>query len=34
MFDVIRTTNNIYIFLEYCSGGDLRRYLDKKKRLA
>lgn len=27
--DVIRTTNNLYIFTEFCDGGDLEHYLEK-----
>jgi len=31
MKDVCQTTNNIYIFMEYCNGGTLREYIDSKK---
>ena len=31
--DVIRSTNNIYIVLEYCNSGTLRDYLKKKGKL-
>lgn len=26
-----RTNNNLYLFFEYCSDGDLKKYLDKKE---
>jgi len=31
--DVIRSTNNIYLVLEYCNSGTLRDYLKKKEKL-
>jgi len=36
LYDVARTSNNLYMFLEYCHDGDLKEYLKKKegKRLA
>ena len=29
--DIVSTSNNIYIFQEYCKDGDLRLYMKKKK---
>ncbi|EAR96377.2 dual-specificity kinase domain protein (macronuclear) [Tetrahymena thermophila SB210] len=36
LYDVARTSNNLYMFLEYCHDGDLKEYLKKKegKRLS
>ena len=35
MHDLKQTPNNLYLFLDYCNGGDLRHYITKKKnRLA
>ncbi|KAL4451137.1 hypothetical protein ABPG74_021459 [Tetrahymena malaccensis] len=35
MHDLKQTPNNLYLFLDYCNGGDLRQYIVKKKnRLA
>ena len=31
LYDVSRTPNNLYMFLEYCMDGDLKEYLKKKK---
>ena len=31
LYDVARTTNNLYMFLEYCADGDLKEYLATKK---
>ena len=31
MLDVIRTNNYVYIILEYCADGNLKKYLAKKK---
>lgn len=33
LFDIKKTTNNIYLVLEYCNEGDLQQYLKQKKRL-
>ena len=33
-YDVLNTTNNIYLILDYCDGGDLKTYLKKHKRLS
>lgn len=29
--DVVLTANSIYLIMEYCSGGDLKRYCRNKK---
>lgn len=35
LYDVARTNNNLYIFLEYCQDGDLKEYIKaKNKKLA
>ncbi|EGR29139.1 protein kinase domain protein [Ichthyophthirius multifiliis] len=31
MHDLKQTPNNLYLFLDYCNGGDLRQYITKKK---
>jgi serine/threonine protein kinase len=31
MLDIAQTSNNLYLFLEYCNGGSLDQYLLKKK---
>jgi serine/threonine-protein kinase ULK/ATG1 len=31
MLDIAQTSNNLYLFLEYCNGGSLDQYLSKKK---
>ena len=31
LFDVARTSNYLYMFLEYCADGDLKEYLHKQK---
>ena len=31
LYDVARTSNNLYMFLEYCHDGDLKEYLKKKE---
>ena len=33
IFDILRSTNNLYIVLEYCRHGDLEGFLKKKRRL-
>ena len=33
MYDCALTSNNLYMFLEYCDGGDLADLLKKKKKL-
>ena len=30
MIDLLETSNNIYLFIEYCSGGDLDKLLVKQ----
>ena len=30
MFDIAQTSNNLYLFLEYCNGGSLDQYIKKK----
>ena len=30
MFDVYGTTNNVYMMIEFCEGGDLRSFLKKQ----
>ncbi len=30
LYDVARTNHNLYLFFEYCSDGDLKKYLEKK----
>lgn len=32
MYDIKKTSNNIYIILEYCNEGDLDQYLKKRKK--
>ncbi|KRX10964.1 Protein kinase-like domain [Pseudocohnilembus persalinus] len=34
LYDVARTNNNLYIFLEYCSDGDLKEYIKSRKCLS
>ncbi len=34
MYEVVMTKNNLYMFLEYCDGGDLKQLLKKKQRLS
>ena len=36
LFDVARTSNYLYMFMEYCADGDLKDYMNKKeeKRLS
>jgi len=36
LYDVARTSNYLYMFLEYCADGDLKDYMTKKedKRLS
>jgi serine/threonine-protein kinase ULK/ATG1 len=36
LYDVHRTSNYLYMFLEYCHDGDLREYMNRKeeKRLS
>lgn len=36
LYDVARTNNYLYMFLEYCADGDLKDYMTKKeeKRLS
>ena len=31
LYDVARTSNYLYMFLEYCKDGDLKEYLLKKE---
>ena len=31
--NIISTSHNLYIFMEYCNGGDLDKILKKEKRL-
>ncbi|EGR28262.1 protein kinase domain protein [Ichthyophthirius multifiliis] len=31
LYDIARTQNNLYMFLEYCQDGDLKQYLKKKQ---
>jgi serine/threonine protein kinase len=31
--DLVESNNNIYFFMEYCSGGTLEKYLSKDKKL-
>ena len=33
LYDIKKTTNNVYVILEYCNEGDLDQYLKKKKFL-
>lgn len=33
LYDVARTNNNLYIFLEYCQDGDLKEYIKSKVKL-
>ena len=33
LFDVIYTQHNIYIVFEYCNGGDLKDYIQKKGKV-
>ena len=34
MIDIKKTSNNIYLILEYCNEGDLLAYLKQKKKLS
>jgi len=34
LLDVKKTPNNLYIFMEYCDGGDLQSYLQEKGQLS
>lgn len=31
LFDVVTTNNSIYLIMEFCAGGDLKRYCRNKK---
>lgn len=31
LFDVVLTSNSIYLIMEFCAGGDLKRYCRNKK---
>lgn len=31
MLDIIRTNNYVYLILEYCEDGNLKKYIAKKK---
>jgi serine/threonine-protein kinase ULK/ATG1 len=31
LYDVARTNNYLYMFLEYCADGDLKEYMTKKE---
>ena len=31
LYEVITTANNIYLVMEFCSGGDLKRYCSTRK---
>eukprot|EP00919_Chromeraceae_sp_WS-2016_P037526 GHVR01089589.1.p1 GENE.GHVR01089589.1~~GHVR01089589.1.p1 ORF type:complete len:150 (-),score=6.19 GHVR01089589.1:1558-2007(-) len=31
LYDIVTTTNSIYLIMEYCSGGDLKHYCRNKK---
>lgn len=33
-YDVLTTTNNTYLIMDYCEGGDLKSYLKKQKRVS
>ena len=33
-YDVLNTSNNTYLIMDYCEGGDLKTYLNKYKRLS
>jgi serine/threonine protein kinase len=33
LYDIKKTENHFYVFLEYCSDGDLQKYIRKKGRL-
>lgn len=32
--DLVESNNNIYFFMEYCSGGTLEKLLTQKKKLS
>lgn len=34
LYEVIKTKKNYYIVLEYCAGGDLHKFLKKRKRIS
>jgi serine/threonine protein kinase len=34
LYDIKKTSNNIYLMLEYCNEGDLMQYMKKKKKLS
>lgn len=33
MYEVVMTKNNLYMFLEYCNGGDLKQLIKKRGRI-
>lgn len=34
LYDIKKTSNNIYLMLEYCNEGDLMQYMKKKVKLS
>jgi serine/threonine-protein kinase ULK/ATG1 len=32
-YDILKTHNHFYLIVEYCDGGDLNKYIEKKKGL-
>ena len=34
LYDIKKTSNNIYLMLEYCNEGDLMQYMKQKKKLS
>lgn len=34
LIDSFETDKNVYIIMEFCNGGDMEEYLNKKKMLA
>lgn len=32
-YDVLKTTNKFYLVIEYCEGGDLKKYIEERKGL-